>query len=162
MEQTNLFHEQEVERLIEGKEICHECGRRKRAYAKTMDRRLVAILLKVADHCQARKTNEFDIKDIFGDSQIMTADFRKLHYWNLVEHADRVLWYRITRDGWKFILGNLRVPKVLHIWKDKPITRSENTVAIFEAEPRWQSMKSDYTLDYLPWPFMKPTKETVL
>lgn len=164
MIQSTLFHNQEVQKLIDGKETCEVCpncgahtgcGRKKRAYAKTMDRRLVAIMLRVADYCDKRKIMRFDIREIFGDSQTENADFRKLHYWGLVEETGKVRWYQMTRKGWAFTLGNVRLPKVVHVWKDAVIASSEAQVAIFEAEPRWQQMKSDYTLDYLPWPFVQ-------
>lgn len=162
MTQSSLFHDYEVKSLIEGKEICSGCGRPKRAYAKTMDKRLVAILLKAVNHCEKNSSIQFEIKHIYGDSQIENSDFRKLHYWDLVERAGRVGHYRITQKGWKFVLGNIRLPKIVWVWKDDVIQESPETVAIFEVETRWQQIRADYTLDYLPWPFAQPEMAKML
>ena len=158
MSQVSLFHDQEVKKLIAGKEMCRECGRKKRAYAKTLDKRLVAVLLKAVNYCEKAHSVRFDIFDVYGDSERLKADFRKLHYWGIVENTGRYRQYEITNKGWKFVMGNIRLPKIVWVWRDEVILSSESTVAIFEVEKRWQLEKSDYTFDYLPYPFATPAK----
>lgn len=144
------------ERLIKGDQVCL-CDRPLRAFAKTMDKRLVQLMKTAVDYLQKegkQLEDHFDNVAVYGDSHKLLADFNKLHCWDLVEMV-RYRTYRFTRRGLEFLFGNIQIPRKVWVYNDKGkkgkriIIEDDEMVDVNAVDDRWQTQKADYTFDYI-------------
>jgi len=160
MNQINFFEPKtDIEKMKKGKEKCDVCwncgahsgcGRMKRAFNKTMDRRLADVFMQAIDQCVRNQDSTFDVSEVYGDSENLKADFRKLHFWSLVESTGKYREYRITKLGWQFAIGRVSIPKLVTVWRNKVEQSSLEEVDIESLSNRWQKIRQDYVLDFIP------------
>lgn len=150
----------EQARLIECECDCCDHGREKpkRAYCKTLDKRLVDLGFEAFNFLLDTQKKEFKTKDIWSEHKKL-ADFQKLGYWDIFRRTKHG--WKITETGYRFLTGQLELPE--RIWvKDwlklkAPVRVSEELVGIGDLRPRWQTERADYTLDYiLRYRYRKP------
>jgi hypothetical protein len=82
------------------------------------------------------------LSQISSSATVRGGDWSKLRYWGLIEPqkavrddgSERVGNYRITGRGKQFVLAQIRVPKHVFLYNQKPISREDTeTVSIREA-----------------------------
>ena len=147
-----LFREAflDPEKLIKGDQKCL-CDRHLRAFAKTMDKRLLDLMKMAADYLsknQKQAEDCFDKADVYGDSSKLNSDFNKLHCWGLVEMV-RYRVYRFTTLGLRFLFGEAMIPKRVWVYNDEVILADDQLVSANGLDERWQTSKQDYTFDYV-------------
>lgn len=129
-----------------GTDKCPSCGRLVRWYAKTLDKRLVAIL----EEFYHRSDGDWvSLREVFTDHHKIN-DFQKLHYFDLViRHEKKSLW-KVTGLGRQFLLNQVQIPYRVWVFDNEVKERDDSTMtSISKINPRWQESKSDYTFDYI-------------
>lgn len=137
----------DIPRLKAGKDKCPTCGKLMRAYAKTLDLRLVKIFYEIAE--KAKKNDYFNPRSVFMDAHHKVNDFQKLHYWGFIERTKKNGLWKVKQKGWSFLKGNIQVAKTVWVFNNKVIMEDDQFVDISKIDPRWQQGRSDYAYDYI-------------
>ena len=130
---------------------CDACGQLIAAHAKTMDKRLLALMIMAAETLWQRGApmfSPFDKADVYGDSARMNSDFNKLHCWGLVKRI-RYRVYRFTRLGVSFLFHGASIPRRVWVYNDVVYSSDPDLVRSDELDDRWQTQKQHYALDYI-------------
>ncbi len=135
------------ERLKKGKDSCPTCGRLMRAYAKTMDLRLVKIFYEIA--AKGRKNSYFNPRGVFMDDHHKVTDFQKLHYWGFIERTKKNGLWKIKQRGWSFLNGTIQVSKTVWVFNNKVVADDGIMVDISKVDDRWQENRADWAYDYI-------------
>ncbi len=145
-------------RLKAGKDKCPCCGKLMRAYCKTLDDRLVKLAWDIAIYLQKNKRQTFNPREVFTNYHHI-LDFQKLGYWGIVARTDKSGWWKMTKKGWAFLMGKIKLPKKVWVFNKKVVLEEDvYFVGVDNPDPRWQEERSDYTLDYLPHKYQTEIK----
>lgn len=128
--------------LKAGKTKCPCCGKVMRAYAKTLDKRLIELLKEIGRH------KSFKPRQLFNEDHQKINDFQKLGYWDLIEKIKGG--WKITDKGRRFLGGEIGLPKKLWIFNRKAVLEEDERIDVNGADFRWQKERLDYTMDYIP------------
>lgn len=155
--QKGLFSEyMDPVRLKAGKDNCPCCERPMRAYAKTLDKRLVLLAYDIVDHLEKQQKEKFKMNDVWAlEADPVVAhrkicDANKLHYWDLVRQEKRGGAWKITRKGYEFLTGKIQLPKTVWVFNDRVVLEDDTMVHVGNVDERWQTSRADYVFDYVP------------
>ena len=147
MKQITIFDKTiRVDDLKKGKLCCDGCGRNMRAYAKTLDKRLLYLGYDILDYLRQNKKTSFRAKDIWSDHHKIN-DFQKLGYWKIIRR-DKSSW-KLTNNGKAFLIGKRPLPNRIWVFKNNAVDWEDELLLIHQIDDRWQETRSDYTLDYI-------------
>lgn len=147
---VNYLREKHLDpdKLIKGKDKCVLCDDSLRAYAKSLDKRLVNYLYDITGNMS--KSYIFNPRTIFNDDHHKVNDFQKLHYWDFVERLKENGWWKLKQKGWGFIRGKIQVPRKLWVFRNRVILEDDDYIDISNIDPRWQIDRKDFSFDYIP------------
>lgn len=134
-------------RLKLGKDKCPCCGKLLRSYCKSLDQRLVQLFYEIMD---SAKNGVFNPRGVFKDDHQKINDFQKLGYWNFIERTKRNGLWSITNRGIRFVTGKIQVPKRVWVFNNKVVLEEDELVDVARVDPRWQTERRDWSLDYIP------------
>ncbi len=149
--------------LKQGKAKCPVCERMCRAYAKTLDERLVNLGLKCLKFCLDNNRKIFRFEEVVINKDMTkqearraskdVADLQKLHYWNIIEKTDKATFWRITEHGMSWLFGNGKLPEKVWVFGNERLRgedweRGVRMVSVDEVSKRWQVEIQNYRLDY--------------
>lgn len=154
-------HSLHPESLKHGKAKCLMCGKPMKAYCKTLDKRLIILLLEIADYCRREERETFNPRSVWAndeDEHHKVTDFQKLQYFKsyksgqgLIEKTARTGVWRITRLGERFIKGEIQLPKRVWVFNNEVIDMEDmEMVAVDRADERWQQYREDWASDFFP------------
>lgn len=139
------------------------CERMCRAYAKTLDERLVNLGLKCLKFCLDNNRKIFRFEEVVINKDMTkqearraskdVADLQKLHYWNIIEKTDKATFWRITEHGMSWLFGNGKLPEKVWVFGNERLRgedweRGVRMVSVDEVSKRWQVEIQNYRLDY--------------
>lgn len=150
MTQPNLFGQLDPIKLRAGTEKCPCCGKLMRAYAKTLDKRLIDLLFDACWYMTDNKGMTFNPRIVWKDDHQKINDFQKLGYWKLIQRTKSAGHWKITDKGWNFTAGQIQLPRRVWVFNRQVILEDDEMVRVNHADPRWQTTRADYTMDYIP------------
>jgi hypothetical protein len=150
MKQITIFDKTiRVDDLKKGKLCCEGCGRKMRAYAKTLDTRLLDQAYEIRSYLERNNKSTFRAKDVFHDDHQKINDFQKLGYWKIIEKQKLGGKWKLTFNGRLFLENKRPLPDRIWVFNNKAIDWEEELLMVSQINPRWQESKSDYTMDYV-------------
>ncbi len=90
-------------------------------------------------------------REVFNENHQKLCDYNKLHYWGIIDKAEKGVGWKLTGKGYDFLMGKIQLPKELWIFNNRIVEESDEMVTIENADPRWQECRSDWTFDYIPY-----------
>ena len=153
-------HYMSIDSLKKGKDRCLLCGKPLKSYIKTMDKRLIELLLKI-DRLVSEKKREkfFAPREVFTNNHWEIADFQKLSFWGLISRG-KSHWWELTYRGKQFAHGNIQIPWRVEIFNwsylRKPIWEDDTMIKINTADERWQTCAEDHIMDHIIVELIKP------
>ena len=151
--QLDIFKGQYLDPLVlkEGKKCCPVCDRPLKSFGYVLTDKLVHLAFKIADHCQAGKTIYFNPQEILDIKEI--KQYHKLGYWKIIEQDSKQSWWKITKIGYRFLNGEIELPRKVWIWRGKVILKDDLLAHISRLEPCYKQLVSDWCLDYILKPY---------
>lgn len=150
--QLDLFNI-DIVKLKEGKEKCPCCGKLMRAYCKTLDDRLIKQAWDILIFLQEHKCNSFNPREVWNDNYKYILDFQKLSYWRIIERTERAGYWEMTGRGIRFLTRGLQLPREVWVFNRNVIEESDVMITVDKVDPRWQTERSDWTMDFLPFKY---------
>lgn len=92
--------------------ICPHCGQSMMIYRRTIRANMLECLFKLFEKYGYQEKKVHDIEP----DGILSADFEKLRYWNLIESGKNVNTWKITEHGVDFLSGTINVKKFVFIY----------------------------------------------
>ena len=138
------------EKLKVGKTNCPCCGKLMRAYCKSLDDRLVKLAWDILIWRKEHKSKMFKFKEIWGEDYQTILDAQKLSYFGIIKRIKGTSKWGMTRQGLNFLKGDIQLPRRVWIFNRRVILEDELMTRVDNPDPRWQTYRSSYTLDYVP------------
>ena len=145
-----------IVKLKAGKDKCPLCGRLCRAYCKSLDKRLIKLAWDILIWMRENKRHAFNPKEVWLEDHQKINDFQKLHYFGIIERTHDSGWWKLTKKGYRFLMGEIQLPKRVWVFNNEilrdeqgnPVVEDE-MVNVDNADERWQRERSDWVFDYL-------------
>lgn len=138
-------------KLKAGKEKCPCCKRPMKAYGYNLDQKLVSLALDVYAYCGEKQSVAFNPKNVWPDNVSALTQFQKLKCHGIIERSG--MWWTLTKRGYKFVRGEIKLPKKVWVFDDKIILKEDEFVSVEQAEPRWKETYQDWVMDYILTPY---------
>ena len=152
--QQHLFSEYlDPIKLKEGKQKCPCCQRPVKAYGYVITDKLVNLAYEITNWCSASSKLTFSPEEVFiGDYKALTQ-FQKLKMFGIIERTNHSGWWKLTKKGYKFLRGDIKLPRKVWVFADKVILKDDIFVSINQIEKCWKERSQDWTLDYILQPY---------
>lgn len=118
------------------KKVCHACGQKiKEAHKEQINKHKLTMLQTVATHVTRTGINNFGLAEIFDKDTNSYNNFQKLRYHGLVHHVKENgipvpgRWL-VTRNGWRFLRGDLELSKYVMILDNTIVEHSPDTIDV--------------------------------
>lgn len=142
-------------------ECCAHCGQKMMVYQRSIR---VGMVFAMREVLYSGKTKAFKVSD-FSWKRGVSADFTKLKYWRLIELVGPETW-KITHDGIKFLIGQLRVSKYKYIYNNTvqqdPENETNPLISVVDVDPKQITKESVLRDAARHGDFINPTKQMVM
>lgn len=144
--------------LKEGKIKCPCCQRKMVAYGYNLSDKLVKLAFQVVDWCSIHKTVCFNPKEVFDNELVANTQFQKLKLFGIIERTKKAGWWKLTYKGYKFLQGDIELPRKVWSFDGKVILKDDLMTHISRIEPCWKKNSNDWILDYIIQPYKTMVK----